>query len=104
MNSRDMDNQKQFQEKFESLPLDEKISVLFRMEVSTISEAVNYVMKEPMKVLGRLGDFLTDLGTKVEREMKYGSEKGKTESEKTTQGGTHKKKTKRESEPGNSPA
>jgi hypothetical protein len=68
--SDDTDDQKRIQEKFESLPLNEKLSSLFNMEVATISEAVNYVINDPMKVVEKLGDMITDFGTKVEKEYR----------------------------------
>lgn len=55
---------------FASLPLDEKFSSLVKMEVATISEAFNYVISDPMKVVAKIGEAISDLGTRVEREVK----------------------------------
>lgn len=68
-----MENEKQIREQFASLPLNEKISSLFKMEIATISEAVNYVVSEPMKVAEKLGDLISEFGTRVETEFKKAS-------------------------------
>lgn len=102
--SEDMDDQKKIQENFESLPLNEKLSSLFKMEVVTITEAVNYLVKDPMKVAERLGDFITDLGSKVEKEFRGGAAGRSGEPSKPDTGGAAKKtRTKRATGP-NSPS
>jgi hypothetical protein len=65
-----MENEKQIHEQFASLPLSEKISILFRMELATISDAINYFAKEPMKVAEKVGDVITDFGNRVEAEFR----------------------------------
>lgn len=59
-----------FQQEFNSLPLDQKFSQLFQMEVATLSEAAKYVADSSMKVLEQFGEALSDLGNKVEKEAK----------------------------------
>ncbi len=56
--------------KFDSLPLDEKIASLFKMEMATISEAINYVVNDPMKVVEKIGDTISEFGAKVEKEVR----------------------------------
>lgn len=56
--------------KFDSLPLDEKIASLFKMEMATISEAINYVVNDPMKVVEKIGDTISEFGAKVERDFR----------------------------------
>lgn len=59
-----------FQAEFEALPLDEKISKLFKMEVVTIGETISYVMDSPMEVFGKIGDVMAGFGRKLEEEAK----------------------------------
>jgi hypothetical protein len=61
------------QAEFEALPLDEKLSSLFKMEVAALTEAFNYVSKNPWKVVEKVGDMITDLGTRIENEVKRAS-------------------------------
>ncbi len=98
MDDKEIDDQKQVQEKFESLPLNEKISTLFKMEVSTLSEAINYVVKEPMKVAEKFGDLITDLGAKIEHEFGRSADKGPQNQNPTGQ--NKKKRSRRATEPG----
>ena len=70
MNAEKMEDQKRIEKEFESLGLDEKFSSLFRMEVATISEAVKYVAKEPMKVAEKIGEIIVEFGHRVETEIK----------------------------------
>ena len=69
-----MDSEKQIHEQFEALPLSDKVSSLFKMELATISEAITYVVREPMKVAEKLGDFVTEFGKRVETEFKRASQ------------------------------
>lgn len=59
-----------FQAEFEALPLDEKISKLFKMEAVTIGETINYVMDSPMEVFSKIGDVMAGFGRKIEEEAK----------------------------------
>lgn len=63
-------NDDDIQSKFGSLPLEEKVSNLFKMEVATITEAFNYVVKDPMNVLGKIGDAIREFGTRIESEFR----------------------------------
>ena len=63
-------NQHKFRQEFDALPLDQKFSSLFQMEVATLNEAVKYVADTSMKALEKFGDVITDFGTKVEAEAK----------------------------------
>lgn len=65
-----MEEKKRIEKEFESLSLEEKLSSLFRMEVATISEAVNYVAKEPMKVIEKIGEMIAEIGHRVENEFR----------------------------------
>ncbi|MGB5014246.1 MAG: hypothetical protein WBO68_09500 [Pyrinomonadaceae bacterium] len=59
-----------FQAEFEALPLEEKISKLFKMEAVTIGETINYVMESPMEVFSKIGDVMAGFGRKIEEEAK----------------------------------
>lgn len=59
-----------FQAEFEALPLNKKFESLFKMEAATLSEAFNYVVNEPMKVVEKVGDVINDLGTRIETEVR----------------------------------
>lgn len=71
---------------FEALPLDEKISSLFKMEAVTLSETFAYAIESPLKVVEKFGDMITDLGEKIEHKAKEAQEKA--EAKKTTGGKT----------------
>ncbi len=68
-----------FQQEFGSLPLEEKFSNLWQMEVATLNEAMRYVADSSMKVLEKVGDAISDFGTKVEAEAKKAVEVNQTE-------------------------
>ncbi len=59
-----------FQEEFKALPLDQKITNLFKMEAVTLSETLGYVADQPMKVVEKIGDVITEFGVKLENEVK----------------------------------
>lgn len=59
-----------FQEEFNALPLDKKFANLLQMEVATLNEAFSYVANSSMKVIEKVGDAITDFGTKLESEAK----------------------------------
>lgn len=59
-----------FQSEFEALPLDEKFAHLFKMEAATISEAFAFAMNQPMKVVEKVGDVISEFGTRIEAEVK----------------------------------
>lgn len=59
-----------FQQEFNALPLEEKFSQLLQMEMATLNEAAKYVADSTMKVIEKVGDALSDLGTKVETEAR----------------------------------
>ncbi len=91
MKNIDTEDQDQIQEKFKSLPLTEKLSSLFRMEMVTISEAVNYVINDPMKVAEELGNMITDFGTKVEKEFRSATSTGSSAPPNPAPGASNKK-------------
>ena len=55
-----------FQEEFNALPLDEKFASLLQMEVATLNEAFTYVANSSMKAFEKVGDAISDLGSKIE--------------------------------------
>lgn len=63
-----------FREEFSALPLEKKISYLMRMEVETLSETFEYVANSSMKVVEKVGDALSEFGTKLEKEAKKAAE------------------------------
>jgi hypothetical protein len=59
-----------FQAEFEALPLDEKFAHLLKMEAATISEAFAFAVNSPMKVVEKVGDVISEFGTRIEAEVK----------------------------------
>jgi len=59
-----------FQAEFDALPLEEKFSRLFSLEASTLNQAVTFVADESLKALSKLGDAVSDLGSKVREEVR----------------------------------
>ncbi len=66
-----------FRSEFEALPLDQKFSSLFQMEVATLNEAFKYVADSSMKVLEKVGDAIGDLGIKIETEARKAADANK---------------------------
>lgn len=58
------------QSEFESLPLDEKIANLLKMEAVTISESFAYAVRSSSSVVEKVGDVITEVGQKIESEAK----------------------------------
>lgn len=58
------------QSEFESLPLDEKIANLLKMEAVTISESFAYAVRSSSRVVEKVGDVITEVGEKIETEAK----------------------------------
>jgi hypothetical protein len=58
------------QSKFESLPLEQKLSNLFKMEMVTITEAINYVTENPMNFIEKIGNVAKDFGSRIEKEVR----------------------------------
>lgn len=58
------------QNEFESLPLDEKIANLLKMEAVTLSETFAYAVKSPLEVVEKVGDVIADIGMRIEAEAK----------------------------------
>lgn len=63
-----------FQQEFDALPLEQKFSQLFKMEVATLNEAMRFVADSSMDVISKIGTALSDLGTTVETEAKKAAE------------------------------
>lgn len=57
------------QSEFESLPLEDKFASLFKMEMAAMSEGINLLVKDPMKVVEKVGDAISDLGDKFHAEV-----------------------------------
>ena len=55
---------------FETLPLEQKIANLVRMEAVTLGETISYVFNSPFSVLEKVGDVMAEFGMKLEREAK----------------------------------
>jgi len=58
------------QNEFGGLPLDEKIANLLKMEAVTLSETFAYAIKSPLEVVEKVGDVITEIGTRIETEAK----------------------------------
>jgi hypothetical protein len=89
-----------FQAEFEALPLDQKFARLFKMEAATISETFNYVMKDPMKVVEKVGDVMTEFGTKIENEVRKATSSAKDCSGEETGPAASKEKSSSTRKPG----
>lgn len=74
-----MREQDEIQSKFESLPLEEKLSNLFKMEVVTITEAINYVAKDPMIVINKIGEVVKEFGSRIESEVRKAASSSKAD-------------------------
>ena len=61
--------ERQFEEEFKGLPLDEKFCSLFRMEAATLEETVKVVATAGEEVFTKFGDVLNDFGKKVQQEF-----------------------------------
>jgi len=72
-----------FQAEFEALPLDQKISKLFKMEAVTIGETINYVIESPMEVFSKIGDVMAGFGRKIEEEAKKATRPAEPENSET---------------------
>lgn len=58
------------EEEFAALPLEEKIAFLMRMEASTLGETLTYIANSSAKAVEKAGDFIHDVGVKIENEVK----------------------------------
>ncbi len=59
-----------FQDEFNALPLDKKFANLWQMEVATLNDAFTYFADSSMKAFEKVGDAISDFGTKIETEAK----------------------------------
>lgn len=59
-----------FEDEFRALPLEDKFKSLFRMEAAALEETFHYVADASMKAFEKAGEVITDLGKKVESEVK----------------------------------
>lgn len=64
---------------FKAMPLDQKISSLFRMEIETLNEMLTAGANCAMDVFQKVGDAIGNFGTKLEREAKAAAEANKTD-------------------------
>jgi hypothetical protein len=67
-------------EDFKAMPLDEKISSLFRMEIETLNEMIHAGADCAMNAFEKLGDTISTFGTKLENEARAAADANKTES------------------------
>lgn len=66
------------QDEFNALPLEDKFANLFRMEATTIGEALKFVAESSMKAVEKAGAAIQDLSAKIETEVKKASADCKT--------------------------
>lgn len=66
-----------FEAEFDALPLDQKFARLFKMEAATLTETIDYVMKSPLEVVGKVGDALSDIAARVETEVRKAAQSAK---------------------------
>ncbi len=67
------------QDEFNALPLEDKFANLFRMEATTIGEALKFVAESSMKAVEKAGAAIQDLSAKIETEVKKASADCKAE-------------------------
>jgi len=67
-----------FQAEFEAMPLEKKFANLLKMEMVTISEAFSYAFNSPMKVVEKVGDAISEIGIKLEAEIRNASQTKQT--------------------------
>ena len=65
-------------EDFKAIPLDQKISSLFRMEVETLNEMLTAGANCAMDVFQKVGDAIGSFGNKLEYEAKAAAEANKS--------------------------
>ncbi|MBP9665014.1 MAG: hypothetical protein KBD94_10350 [Pyrinomonadaceae bacterium] len=66
------------QDEFNALPLEEKFANLFRMEATTLGEALKFVADSSMKAVQKAGEAIHDLSAKMEAEVKKATAECKT--------------------------
>lgn len=64
-----------FYAEFQALPLDKKFESLFKMEAATLTEAFDYVVTSPMKVVEKVGDVINDFGSRIQTEVRNAARK-----------------------------
>lgn len=64
------DKKHSFENEFASLPLEQKIAALLRMEVATLGETLTYIASSSAKAVEQAGEFIHDVGEKIETEVK----------------------------------
>lgn len=57
-------------QEFETLPLEQKIANLVKMEAVTLGETLSFVINSPFSVFEKVGDVMAEFGMKLEREAK----------------------------------
>ncbi len=67
------ENRPKLEQDFKDLPLEQKISSLFRMEAATLEETFSYVVESTKRAAEKAGAALTDLSTRIETEVKKAS-------------------------------
>lgn len=60
----------EYRKKFEKMPLDEKISSLFELEMIALGETISYVFNSPYEFGGKIMSVLANFGRKMEDEVK----------------------------------
>jgi len=60
----------EYRKRFEELPLDKKMSELFRLEAIALSETLTYVANSPYTLVDKIMDVMADFGFKLEKQKK----------------------------------
>ena len=85
-----MDQQKRpnvnepMQADFAAMPLEDKIKNLMKMEVVTLGETFNYVVKSGIEVFEKVGQSIEQFGSKVETEARKAADTATAEPKATT--------------------
>jgi hypothetical protein len=67
------ENRPKLEQDFKDLPLEQKISSLFRMEAATLEETFAYVVDSTRRAAEKAGAALSDLSARIETEVKRAS-------------------------------
>ena len=60
----------EFRKEFDAMPLEKKIARLMELEAVALSETLTYIMNSPYTIGGKVVDFLSNFGFKIEKETK----------------------------------
>ncbi len=81
-----------FEEDFAALSLEEKIAALLRMEAATLGETLTFIANSSAKAVEKAGEFIQDVGEKIEKEVKKAAAASAGAARTTSSGDSTKQK------------